>query len=104
GVASVMNQHGWVNGTPTVASKPLLTDLLRTRLGFDGVELTDWGDVENLFCGCQGAPAVQAMPRVATDYEHAVVAALNAGAEVSMVPDRATEFPTAGQAGGAAGG
>jgi beta-glucosidase len=98
GVASVMNQHGWVNGTPTVASKPLLTDLLRTRLGFDGVELTDWGDVENLFCGCQGAPAVQAMPRIAADYEHAVAAALNAGAEVSMVPERATEFTTAVQA------
>lgn len=98
GVASVMNQHGWVNGTPTVASKPLLTDLLRTRLDFDGVELTDWGDVENLFCGCQGAPAVQAMTRVAADYEHAVAAALNAGAEVSMVPDRATEFTTAVQA------
>lgn len=95
GVASVMNQHGWVNGTPTVASKALLTDLLRTQLGFDGVELTDWGDVENLFCGCQGAPAVQAMPRFAADYEHAVAAALNAGAEVSMVPDRATEFTRA---------
>jgi beta-glucosidase len=95
GAASVMNQHGWVNGAPTVASKALLTDLLRTQLGFDGVELTDWGDVENLFCGCQGAPAVQAMPRFAADYEHAVAAALNAGAEVSMVPDRATEFTAA---------
>jgi beta-glucosidase len=98
GVASVMNQHGWVNGTPTVASKALLTDVLRTQLGFDGVELTDWGDVENLYCGCQGAPTVQAMPKVAADYEHAVAAALNAGAEVSMVPDRATEFTAAVQA------
>jgi beta-glucosidase len=98
GVATVMNQHGWVNGTPAVASKALLTDLLRAQLGFDGVEVTDWGDVENLFCGCQGAPAVQAMPRVAADYEHAVAAALNAGAEVSMVPDRATEFTTAVEA------
>jgi beta-glucosidase len=98
GVASVMNQHGWVNGAPTVASRPLLTDLLRTQLGFAGVELTDWGDVENLFCGCQGAPAVEAMPRFAADYEHAVAAALNAGAGVSMVPDRATEFTTAVQA------
>lgn len=98
GVASVMNQHGWLNGTPIVASKTALNDLLRTKLGFDGVELTDWGDVENLFCGCQGAPAVMAMPRSSPDYERAVAAALNAGAEVSMVPDRADEFTAAVQA------
>ncbi len=98
GVATVMNQHGWVDGTPTVASRTLLTDLLRTQLGFGGVEVTDWGDVENLFCSCQGAPAVQTMPHVAADYEHAVAAALNAGAEVSMVPDRATEFTAAVEA------
>ncbi len=98
GVASVMNQHGWVNGEPTVASRTLLTDLLRTKLGFGGVTLSDWGDVENLFCGCEGAPAVNAMPRVAPDYEHAAAAALNAGLDVSMVPERADEFTQAVQA------
>jgi len=98
GVATVMNQHGWVNGTPTVSSRPLLTDLLRTQLGFQGVTVSDWGDVENLFCSCQGAPAISHEPKVAPDYEHAVAAALNAGLDVSMVPERADDFVSAVQA------
>jgi beta-glucosidase len=98
GVATVMNQHGWLNGEPAVASKVLLTDLLRLRLGFRGVTVSDWGDVENLFCGCQGAPAVSSMRRSAPDYEHAVALALNAGLDVSMVPDRADEFTAAVEA------
>jgi beta-glucosidase len=98
GVAAVMTQHGWLNGQPVVASSGLLTGLLRGRLGFRGVLLSDWGDVENLFCGCQGAPAVRREPRLASDYEHAVALALNAGLDVAMVPDRAREFTQAVQA------
>jgi beta-glucosidase len=98
GVASVMNQHGWVNGVPTVASKALLTGLLRADLGFRGVTLSDWGDVENLVCSCQGAPAIKREPPVAADYEHAVARALNAGLDVSMVPDQALPFTRAVEA------
>jgi beta-glucosidase len=97
GVETVMNQHGWVNGTPTAASRALLTDLLRGRLGFRGVTVSDWGDVENLFCSCQGAPAITHEPHVAADYEHAVALALNAGVDVSMVPERADDFVAAVQ-------
>jgi beta-glucosidase len=98
-VEAVMNQHGWLNGEPTVASRAVLTDLLRRQLGFAGVTLSDWGDVENLFCSCQGAPAIKNQPRVAADYVRAVAMALNAGLDVSMVPDRANEFVAAVQAG-----
>ncbi len=98
GVATVMNQHGWVNGKPAVASKPLLTDLLRGDLRFRGVALSDWGDVENLLCSCQGAPAIRRKPHVAADYEHAAAEALDAGLDVSMVPEQALAFTRAVQA------
>jgi beta-glucosidase len=97
-VATVMNQHGWLNGEPTVASRAILTDLLRRQLGFTGVTLSDWGDVENLFCSCQGAPAIQRQPHVVATYERAVAMALNAGLDVSMVPERASDFVAAVQA------
>jgi beta-glucosidase len=97
-VASVMNQHGWLNGEPTVASRAVLTDLLRGQLGFAGVTLSDWGDVENLFCSCQGAPGIRRQPRIVATYERAVATALNAGLDVSMVPERASDFVAAVQA------
>ncbi len=97
-VATVMNQHGWLNGEPTVGSRAALVDLLRGQLGFTGVTLSDWGDVENLFCSCQGAPAIKRQPRVVANYERAVAMALNAGLDVSMVPERANDFVTALQA------
>jgi beta-glucosidase len=98
GALTVMNQHGWVNGKPTVASPALLRTLLRDRLGFRGVTLSDWGDVENLFCSCQGAPAVTRLPHYVQDYEHAAAAALNSGLDMSMVPERALQFTQAVQA------
>jgi beta-glucosidase len=42
GVVSVMASFSSVNGERVHGSKALLTDLLKTELGFDGVVLTDW--------------------------------------------------------------
>jgi len=85
GVASVMTQHGAVNGTPVVGSRALSTVLLRRDMGFRGVLLSDWGDVESLNCwfavGC-----------IATSPSDAVRQAFNAGLDVSMIPDNSHQF------------
>ncbi|MGD0272723.1 MAG: glycoside hydrolase family 3 N-terminal domain-containing protein [Gaiellaceae bacterium] len=86
GVASVMNQHASLNGTPAVASHQLLTNLLRTQMHFKGVALSDWGDIENLACMCLGAPAIRKNSVLARSRKDAVRLAMNAGLDVSMVP------------------
>ena len=49
GVMAVMNSYGTLNGEPTVSSRYLMTELLRERLGFDGVVVSDYGSVERTF-------------------------------------------------------
>jgi beta-glucosidase len=46
GVVSVMASFSSVNGEKVHGSRRLLTDLLKTELGFDGVVITDWEGVE----------------------------------------------------------
>src|SRR6185369_5758787 len=48
GAATVMVDSGSINGIPATASHFLLTDELRGRLGFDGVVISDFGDVPAL--------------------------------------------------------
>ncbi|MDH4146380.1 MAG: glycoside hydrolase family 3 C-terminal domain-containing protein, partial [Acidimicrobiia bacterium] len=43
GVWAVMTAYNALNGTPCAANRWLLTDVLRTEWGFDGVVLSDWG-------------------------------------------------------------
>ena len=74
GIAAVMVNSGEVNGVPVHASRALLTDLLRGRLGFEGLVLTDWGDVAKL---------VQ-MHRVAETEREAARLAVEAGVDMSM--------------------
>ena len=74
GIAAVMVNSGEVNGVPVHASRALLTDLLRERMGFDGLVLTDWGDVAKL---------VQ-MHRVAETERQAARLAVEAGVDMSM--------------------
>src|ERR1019366_7399094 len=42
-VRSVMASYNQINGFHATASKYLLTDVLRTQWGFDGVLMSDWG-------------------------------------------------------------
>ena len=88
GVASVMSTHASVNGTPVLASRALLTGLLRTDMGFKGVLLSDWGDVESLYA----SPNLATGPPVASSPTDAVRLAFNAGLDVSMIPDNSTQF------------
>lgn len=76
GSASVMVNSGEINGVPVHASKYLLTDVLRKELGFEGVIVTDWEDIKRL----HDRHNVAATPR------EAVVMAVNAGIDMSMVP------------------
>lgn len=76
GAVSVMVNSGEINGEPVHASKYLLTDVLRKELGFEGVIVTDWEDIIRLHTRHN----VAATPR------EAVVMAINAGIDMSMVP------------------
>ena len=77
GASSVMINSGSVSGVPATQSKSLLTTILREELGCeDCLVLTDWEDVEKL----QGYHHTAATPA------QAVKLALDAGVDMSMVP------------------
>jgi len=76
GLATMMVNSADVNGIPVHASRELLTDLLRTQLGFRGVVVTDWEDIIRL----------QTVHHVAPTRLAAVRMALDAGIDMSMVP------------------
>lgn len=76
GSATIMVNSGEINGVPVHADKYLLTDILRKELGFKGVIVTDWEDIKRL----HDRHFVAATPR------QAVVMAVNAGIDMSMVP------------------
>ncbi|HEV8273127.1 MAG TPA: glycoside hydrolase family 3 N-terminal domain-containing protein [Chitinophagaceae bacterium] len=76
GASTIMINSGEINGEPVHASKYLLTDVLRKELGFQGVVVTDWEDIKRL----HDRHNVAATPR------DAVVMAVNAGIDMSMVP------------------
>ena len=76
GAATVMVNSGSVNGIPATASRFLLTEELRDRLGFKGVVISDYGDV----------PALPDAYHVAADLTGAIAKAVNAGIDVSMTP------------------
>ena len=77
GASSIMINSGEINGTPVHASYYLLTDVLRKELGFRGVVVSDWEDIIRLHT----RHLVAATPR------QAVAMAVNAGVDMSMVPN-----------------
>ncbi len=77
GAATIMINSGEINGTPVHASKYLLTVVLRKELGFEGLIVTDWEDIIRLHTRHN----VAGTPRAA------VVMAVNAGIDMSMVPN-----------------
>jgi beta-glucosidase len=76
GAATVMVNSASINNVPATASRFLLTEELRNRLGFEGVVISDYGDV----------PALQNAYHVAADFPEAIAKAVNAGVDVSMTP------------------
>lgn len=82
GALSVMVNSGEMNGIPTHANRFVLTDLLRSELGFDGVAVTDWEDIRYL----------KSRHKVAATHKDAIRMAILAGIDMSMVPQD-WEFP-----------
>lgn len=76
GTHTLMVNSAEINGTPVHASKYLLTDVLRTELGFKGVVITDWLDIVKL----------QERHQVAETHKDAVMLAVNAGIDMCIVP------------------
>ncbi|WP_327292592.1 glycoside hydrolase family 3 N-terminal domain-containing protein [Streptomyces sp. NBC_01198] len=76
GAMSVMVNSGAINGIPATSSHYLLTDVLRDRWGFQGVEVSDWQDVR----------ALQTAYHIAADYPEAIAKAVNAGLDMAMEP------------------
>ena len=76
GAHTVMVNSGIINGIPVHANKNLLTGLLKNELNFKGIVVTDWADIENL----------NRRDRIAKDDKEAVMMAINAGIDMSMVP------------------
>jgi beta-glucosidase len=75
GAKTIMINSGLINGVPVHANYKLLTRLLKEELGFKGLAVTDWGDIENL----------HQRDHVAKDNKEAVMIAINAGIDMSMV-------------------
>jgi beta-glucosidase len=82
GAKSVMVSSGEINGTPVHASKHLITDILKTELGFQGVVVTDWKDIIYL----------HTRHKVAESNRDAVRISVLAGIDMSMVPEDYTFY------------
>lgn len=76
GSVTLMINSGEINGVPVHASKFLLTDVLRNELGFDGIAVTDWADINYL----------HTRHKVAETIKDAIRMSVNAGIDMSMVP------------------
>jgi beta-glucosidase len=87
GAGTVMVDSGSINGIPATASHYLLTTILRDRLGFKGVVISDFGDV----------PALANTYHIASDLAGAAALAVNAGVDVTMLPFNADTWQAAMQ-------
>ncbi len=76
GTSTVMINSGSVNGVPMHANKYLLTDVLKKELGFQGLVVSDWQDIIALYD----------KHHIAKNNKEAVMMAVNAGIDMSMVP------------------
>lgn len=76
GSHSIMINSGIINGVPVHANYDILTKLLKEELGFKGLVVTDWADIENL----------HRRDRVAATDKEAIMLAINAGIDMSMIP------------------
>lgn len=76
GARSIMVSYSSWNGDKMHGQAYLITDVLKGELGFDGFVVSDWGAID----------------QIDANYYNAVVAAINAGIDMNMVPTKYTLF------------
>ncbi len=76
GALTAMVNSASINGVPTHANKKLLTGWVKEELGWDGMFVTDWADIDNLFT----------RDHVAADKREALALGINAGIDMIMDP------------------
>ena len=76
GALTFMANSASVNGVPVHASYEYLTQWLKNDLNWDGMIVTDWADINNLYT----------REHVAKDKKEAIKIAINAGIDMSMDP------------------
>jgi beta-glucosidase len=75
GSQTIMINSGIINGVPVHSNPDILTKLLKEELGFKGLVVTDWGDIEYL----------HTRDKVAATMKDAIAMAINAGVDMSMI-------------------
>ena len=76
GALTIMVNSASINGVPVHASYEYLTKWLKEDLNWDGMIVTDWADIVNLYT----------REKVAKDKKDAIRIAINAGVDMSMDP------------------
>lgn len=76
GALSVMVNSAMNNGLPFHANYELMTKWLKEDLNWDGLIVTDWADINNLY----------SRDHIASSKKEAIKIAINAGIDMSMVP------------------
>ena len=84
GARTVMVNSALINGIPTHINKHILTDILKNELGFTGFIVSDWQDIENVY----------RRDHITKDIKGAIMLAINAGIDMSMIPYDYKEFCT----------
>jgi beta-glucosidase len=77
GARTVMVNSAEINGTPGHVNKKILKDMLYGEMGFQGFVVSDWEDIKKLVT----------FWKVAKDEKEATMMAVNAGIDMSMVPN-----------------
>jgi len=76
GVGSIMPSYNSWNGSKCSGNKYLLTDVLKTELGFDGFLISDYNAID----------------QITKDYKTAIMISINAGMDMGMVPNTYREY------------
>lgn len=77
GALTLMVNSASINGIPTHANKELLTGWVKDGLNWDGLVVTDWADINNLY----------ERDHVAKDRKEALAMGINAGIDMVMEPN-----------------
>ena len=91
---AIMSSYNLVNGTYAHENKHLLTDILRTEWGFDGMVVSDWGGSNSAVAAARAGGSLE-MPAPGLAGARQIVAAVEAGQlDASDVYARAQEVLT----------